>query len=83
MKVYDYGVFFEDGHKESFYLEYGPDKEAGDSDDDRFIYDYKNNKHMQRFNEETDGNAFAMFETLDAEHSFGFIIVNPPRELDE
>lgn len=83
MKVYDYGVFFEDGHKEAFWLSYGPDVEAGDSDDERFIYDYRENKHLKRFNEETEGAALAMFETFDAQHSFGFIIVNPPREIDE
>jgi hypothetical protein len=77
MKVYDYAIFFEDGTKDGFWLPYGPDEERGE---DRFIYDYKNDPYFQRFNEETNGGAFEKLDALCAEHSLGFILVNPPRE---
>lgn len=77
MQVFDYGVFFEDGHRESFCLEYGPEG----SSTERMIADYENDSFIQRFNEETDGEALTALRKLDEIHCFAFILVNPPREL--
>lgn len=79
MKRFDYCVFFENGTKEYFWLSYGPE---GDNLE-RLISDYKNNEHMQRFNEETNGEAFKILDELSAERSFAFILVNPPVDVED
>jgi len=82
--VYDYALFYEDGHREGFYLEYGPESAKGE---DTMITDVRNNPYMQRFAAECgEINGLTVWDMLDdfnRQHSFAFLLVNPPREIDE
>lgn len=80
MKVYDYGIFYENGMKDTFYLEYGPEESRGE---ETLIGDWRNNEYIKRFDEENDGVVLPGLEKRDEAWSIAFILVNPPRELEE
>ena len=74
MKVYDYGLFFEDGHKEFFCLKYGPEGT------ERYL-DSLDNEWFDRFDQDTPGAKEVLCQ-LDETHGFAFCIVNSPRETE-
>jgi len=80
--VYNYAIFFEDGTRDAFYLEYGPVNEDRPGSA-AIIYDWKNDKHLMRFDDENEGRVMPMLQEMHDERSIGFIMVNPPTTLDE
>lgn len=84
-KVYDYCIFFANGTREDFYLDYGP--ERGTDDEDTIMFDI-DNKWFRRFHEEANEkdptlDVMGILQQLCDERSLACIIVNPPREIEE
>jgi hypothetical protein len=80
--VYNYAIFFEDGTRDAFYLNYGPVNEDRPGSA-AIIYDWKNDEHLKRFDGENEGRVMPMLQEMHDEHCIGFIMVNPPTTLSE
>ena len=80
--VYDYAIFFEDGTRDGFYLEYGPVNEDRPGSA-AIIYDWRNDEFLKRFDSENEGRVMPMLQKMHDERSIGFVMVNPPTTLKE